>query len=64
MKLSEVLIDHGFLCSLAEGRRLAFKKAIKLNGEPVTDINAEVKTGDEITVGKKIRLLVVNPQDE
>jgi len=50
MKLIEALKDH--VVSTSEGKRLVKLDAVKVNGECATNLDAEVKKGDVIQVGK------------
>ena len=48
----DVLVDAGFVKSRSEGRALIEQKAVKLNGEPLANWNAELKPG-VLQVGKR-----------
>lgn len=43
----------GFVDSLSEAKRLVEQGGVKVNGEKVTDKNAEISSGEVIQVGKK-----------
>ncbi len=58
----EIVYEAGLVSSKSEARRLISQKAIKINGEPVTNIEAKVKPDGEkiIKVGKRKFLKVVS----
>ncbi len=51
----EVLYQSGLVASKSEARRLINQRAVKLNGEPITDIDTVLKKDDEkiLKVGKR-----------
>jgi tyrosyl-tRNA synthetase len=53
-----VLVAAGICSSNGEARRLIQQGGVSLNDEKVTDINAEVKTGDVLHKGKKIHIKI------
>jgi len=58
MNLWDILLDNGIVLGGADFRRLLFLGAIKLNSVPLESkhFEIEVKPGDVVEVGKKIRL--------
>ncbi len=50
--LSNILIGTGFVVSNSEARRAAEQGGVKINGEVIKDIKAEVKPGDIVQKGK------------
>ena len=55
ISLTKLLAETGQTVSMSEGRRCIVLGAVKLNGEVVTDLTAEVevKEGDTIQVSKR-----------
>ena len=56
--LAEELCDKGFTSGYAEVRRLVDAGAVKVNGEPAKSWNMPVQAGDEITCGRRKRMVV------
>lgn len=56
--LAKELCDKGFTSGYAEVRRLVCAGAIKVNGETATSWKMTVEPGDEITVGRRKRMVV------
>lgn len=56
--LAKELCDKGFTSGYAEVRRLVDEGAVRVNGETVTSWKMAVEPGDEITVGKRKRMVV------
>lgn len=56
--LAEELCNKGFTGGYAEVRRLVYAGAVKVNGETATSWKMAVEPGDEITVGRRKRMVV------
>ncbi|XOF32625.1 MAG: tyrosine--tRNA ligase [Candidatus Electrothrix sp. YB6] len=53
--LPKLLLEAGLVSSTSDGRRMVKQNAVSVNGNKVTDVHAEIPTGDEVLlkVGKR-----------
>lgn len=56
--MAEEICNRGFTSGYAEVRRLVCAGAIKVNGKTATSWKMTVEPGDEITVGRRKRMVV------
>ena len=53
MQLVRTMADERMVISCSMARRAICQGAVKINGEPVTDLDAEVQPGDIVQIGKR-----------
>ena len=56
--LAQELCDKGFTSGFCEVRRLVDAGAVRVNGNAASSWKMQVNIGDEITVGKRKRMVV------
>jgi ribosomal protein S4 len=56
MNIAKAITESGLAKSFAEARRYILMKAVKVNGVVIDDLTVEVKSGEEIRIGRTSRL--------
>jgi len=52
ININRLLANEKRLISMAEGRRYIAQKALKVNGEIVTDATVDINVNDTVSIGK------------
>lgn len=57
MNILEAITSSGLAISRSEARRYISQKSVKVNGILIDNLISEIKAGDEIQIGKRIKRL-------